>query len=583
MGDSGVPMQQLPIDITFSKLADWLVDRKRIPADWRKRLLPIRGRIAAALPGLPKDLDPWFATLTTEVIGYLDAKHILNVLTAARPEARTLFGRHSGAAGDWDAIIRAYEKDLLFLGEGAQVMVQNVNYEIPYMKKQITKLQQQLADMERKETEYKRSAAAAALKYQQACQELGVNGSNVRVELIATSKNLPLVFAEVEKVLSNELVGQAVECYQAFVSYAYSKERDESDAVVPSLMKLRDKHSGSLHSESLGSEKDTPDVSRSYLHANVDMERLECISPTVENVTADIDWDIGVIQESVEPHQVQVLEEQDFMDRSAGLDAEPSTVNRDESLAESFQGSIDWDTGNIGDSSGDMESGIQWDIGNAEHLDTGHSGIQWDISIEDSTDLGSDTQPLYSENHLAEVEQEQVVISSQFVETEYRNSLLDELLEIKTFLAFRIEEINREETSSLQNQVQAISPQNLQQYGSDSFQMMGAEISKAINLLTNKKTRDLIMIVTSQRFLKRLEVSLSQKKQQESKLLENLKDLGQKQLELRSTLAAIWPKQEAALRWTREIKEQCEKTISTLYEGRCINIIGEINTILGQG
>ncbi|MCO5574867.1 hypothetical protein L7F22_028660 [Adiantum nelumboides] len=82
-------------------------------------------------------------------------------------------------------------------------------------------------------------------------------------------------------------------------------------------------------------------------------------------------------------------------------------------------------------------------------------------------------------------------------------------------------------------------------------------------------------------FLKRLEESLLQKKQQEAKLLENLKDLEQKQMELRNMLAATWPKQEAALRRIRGMKELCEKTISNLYEGRQINIIGEINSVLG--
>jgi hypothetical protein len=45
-------------------------------------------------------------------------------------------------------------------------------------KKQLAKIQQQLTDMERKESEFKRSAASAAVKYQQACQELGIEVSD---------------------------------------------------------------------------------------------------------------------------------------------------------------------------------------------------------------------------------------------------------------------------------------------------------------------------------------------------------------------------------------------------------------------
>ena len=61
--------------------------------------------------------------------------------------------------------------------------------------------------------------------------------------------------------------------------------------------------------------------------------------------------------------------------------------------------------------------------------------------------------------------------------------------------------MNREETSSLQNQVQAICPGSLQQYGIDSFNAMCSEISKAIGLLTNKRNRDLIMMATSERYI----------------------------------------------------------------------------------
>lgn len=51
-------IRSLPIDIAFGRLQEWLVDRKRVPQDWRKRLAGIRARLAAAFASLPRDLDP---------------------------------------------------------------------------------------------------------------------------------------------------------------------------------------------------------------------------------------------------------------------------------------------------------------------------------------------------------------------------------------------------------------------------------------------------------------------------------------------------------------------------------------------
>lgn len=45
---------------------EWLIDRKRIPSDWRKRLAALKVRITKELLSLPKDADPYFHTLDPE-------------------------------------------------------------------------------------------------------------------------------------------------------------------------------------------------------------------------------------------------------------------------------------------------------------------------------------------------------------------------------------------------------------------------------------------------------------------------------------------------------------------------------------
>ena len=112
----------------------------------------------------------------------------------------------------------------------------------------------------------------------------------------------------------------------------------------------------------------------------------------------DIDWDIGVVENSSQPLQDKVCKEHTM--EFTSVHTEQNGRSKDGSV-ESLRG-IDWDTKDIGEI---VETEIQWDIGNTDnmftgesveseiHWDTGNndnalsgeSCIDWDISIEDST------------------------------------------------------------------------------------------------------------------------------------------------------------------------------------------------------
>ncbi|KAK8945830.1 CDK5RAP3-like protein [Platanthera guangdongensis] len=85
-----------------------------------------------------------------------------------------------------------------------------------------------------------------------------------------------------------------------------------------------------------------------------------------------------------------------------------------------------------------------------------------------------------------------------------------------------------EDTSSLQQQVQAVAPIVLQQYAPDALEVFLSELSLAISLLTDRRTRDFIMILNSKRFLDRLVSTLEEKKQHEVKLRNSLRDLAER-------------------------------------------------------
>ncbi|CAI8602264.1 unnamed protein product [Vicia faba] len=555
-------IRKLPIDITFSRLGEWLVDRKRVPSDWRKRVAAIRARISNESGSLPKDSHPLFQTLDPEGIGYVEAKQIYDILLKSNTESRNIFGRLSGSAGAWEAIVRSFEKDHVFLGEAALIITQNVNYEIPYQRKQVHKIQQQLAELDRKETDIKRSAALSAAKYVEACQELGLQGKNVRLELLETAKSLPTTFSRILDVVNSDNLSQAIEYYCNFVRDAHTEKDRSSEAVLQNLRNMRE------NPPSLNIAVDSEVINIVGVHSS-DKETNPAVG-SVEVAAPDIDWDISVESSQID-WDIGTLEETEDSGNGMGPF---EIINASEAIQTSS-------------STEDVESDPT--ISNEEL--GAHADICWDISVEsahvdvidnaNASNAGLDNQTSLPDalSQLTESKEGR----SQLLDTEYRNKILDDLYEMKSFLNQRLAELKNEETLSLQNQVQAVSPFVLQQYAADTIDTMQSDISLAISLLTNRKTRDLIMILNSKRFLDRLVNSLDEKKHHEVKLKEGLKDLATKRTELQNSLSSLWPKQDAAVAKTKELKKLCENTLSSMFDGRPVNIIGEINTILTSG
>ncbi|XVE96071.1 hypothetical protein REPUB_Repub02eG0189800 [Reevesia pubescens] len=560
-------IRNLPIDITFSRLGEWLVDRKRIPSDWRKRLASIRSKIAKEFSALPKDIDPYLQTLDPEGIGYLEAKKIYDILFKSTPESRNIFGRLSGAAGSWEAIVHSFEKDHLFLGEAAQIIIQNVNYEIPYQKKQVQKIQQQLAELERKEADIKRSAVLSAAKYAEACQELGLQGKNVRLELLETANSLPSTFGRILEILGGDSVSRGIEYYSNFVKDAHTEKDKSSFAVLLNLKAVRENPPSlnvSAASETLALENTQLSSNEINLVRGVMDVNADTIDWDISVDSAQIDWDIGTLEETDDGGNglgpYEIVNASEILQNSSPNEA-----------AESDKTPLHKTEDNPPEIS---VSDISWDVSvETPQVDVIDDVSLPNIQLENQT-YASDSLPLTQGSREER---------SQLLETEYRNKILDDLYEMKAFLNQRLVELRNEDTLSLQNQVQAVAPLVLQQYTPDAIEKMISDVSLVISLLTNRKTRDLILILNSKRFLDRLISTLEEKKHHEVKLKEGLKDVAAKRMELQNSLSSSWPKQEAALAKTRELKKLCETSLSSVFDGRPVNIIGEINALLNSG
>uniref|UniRef100_A0A672U910 CDK5 regulatory subunit associated protein 3 n=1 Tax=Strigops habroptila TaxID=2489341 RepID=A0A672U910_STRHB len=131
---------------------------------------------------------------------------------------------------DWQEIVSLYEKENTYLAELASLLVRSISYEIPSLRKQISRCQQAQQDFIRREEECQLGAAELRERFSSSCKQYGITGDNVRQELLALVKDLPSLLCEVAAGAS--ALTEAIELYQACVEFVCESP---AELVVPLL------------------------------------------------------------------------------------------------------------------------------------------------------------------------------------------------------------------------------------------------------------------------------------------------------------------------------------------------------------
>lgn len=293
----------MPIDIQTSKLLDWLVDRRHCNLKWQSLVLTIREKINAAIQDMPES-EELAQLLSGSYIHYFHCLRIVDLLKGTEASTKNIFGRYSSQRmKDWQEIVALYEKNNTYLVELCSLLVRNITYELPALRKRIAKCQQLQRECSRKEEEGQAGAAAQREHFRLACKQYGITGDNVRRELLALVKDLPSQLAEIGAEAQS--LGEAIELYQACVDFVCESPAEQ---VLPMLRFVQRRGNATVYEWRTGTEPSV--VERPRLEEPPEPVEEDAIDwgdfgvesePGVHAEAAGIDWGISLDPESKEP------------------------------------------------------------------------------------------------------------------------------------------------------------------------------------------------------------------------------------------------------------------------------------------
>nr|XP_012227194.1 PREDICTED: CDK5 regulatory subunit-associated protein 3 [Linepithema humile] len=511
--------QDIPIDINTGKLLDWLLNRRHCKKDWHTNVLSIREKINNAIQDMPAH-DGIATLLSGAYINYFYCVKIVEILKETEADTKNLFGRYgSQRMKDWQEILRLYEKDNVYLAEAAQMLMRNVNYEVPSIKKQIQKLEQSITDLEKKEAEYKKSENIARSEYNTSCKQLGITGYNTfRRELIEKVKELPEIYHKIaEKTKSLDKV---VEFYSAFVEFTFGQQYDGN--CVPMIKYVIEKGNTTTFEYIYG---EAP-VSITEPPLNIKVDEDE------NNEKADITMDANTV---------------DF----GNLDLN-GEIDFGEEVSLDAGGDIDW--------------------GDAAEQSAGEE-IDYNISWEES---GIVVEAAGQEGGMAVGTEAYTILDNPTTRSEFIN----QLFELQAFMKLRLYEFKGNDRNNLLSfsQMQDASP-ILQLSTTETTQSMLDNVQIVLSEILHNDVQHLHNIKHYSRYVDVVAVSLKQKLNLIDRMVKQQKSVQQQQEDARNQIEKLRPLLKLVIQRTKELQVEIEQDISKRYKNRIVHLTGGINTL----
>eukprot|EP00035_Acanthoeca_spectabilis_P024239 m.452960 g.452960 ORF g.452960 m.452960 type:complete len:541 (-) comp20419_c0_seq1:50-1672(-) len=536
--------RELPIDIKDTKLCDWLVDRRWTTLDNRDQSASIRKHINDAIQDMP-DVDEITEMLAGSYITYYHCKRIVELLKVSEADSRTFFGSYSSKRmKDWLEIVKLYETDNIYLGESARILQHNVEYEIPSLKRKVSAAQSRINDSHRRETEMRAKAQSTQENFTATCKSIGIaGGEDIRKELLQLPSSLPNELEKVAALIQSGDFRGGMAYYTAFVEFTLDGKTQGDGTPFKLLTCIADRGNTSCYEYETG--KPLPETSAPTATSDAKPDEASDFGVIDFGDDGGIDFGDGDGDGGI-----------DFGD---GIDFGVTDGSPDGSAKSGTDGWVE-----VSEPEG--SDGI--DFGDLDTIDLGEAGIQvadFGIEVADTPSAADTDGPTPAQRE------------SLLANPTTRNSILDEIIQVESFLIQRLDELSNAIDSTSINQFEGAGPGVVQSKA--AVETMLAAVAQARELLQSEKLQQLFRIRGSEKYVDRLASNLRQQKYHSATILGRIGKLEEQRAAAQALIEDSTPKIAALIKQTKVLQGNIEKSISGLYKGRPVNIIGDVNNL----
>lgn len=501
----------IPIDIHAHKLLDWLVSRRHASKDWMKPLTEIRGKIRSALEDMPEHEGIARLLSSGAQLNYFTCKQIFEMLKQTEADSKNIFGYYSSQRmKDWQEILSLYEKNNVYLADAAQIIHRNVSFEVPSLKKQLSKLDSLYEDLVKQEHEAVKKSQRLLSERAKDMEFLGISKEGDPLAQISAKMDLlPEKLKEIESSLKK--LDDVNLYYHDFVVATQGIDRE----TCPSLRHIISKGNTTYFE---------------YLRGfKPDQVILETSS--------------GVIAEKPEEDVIDFGDEE-----GGGIDFGDTEVSSSTSNGNGSSNSDGFVHVNESDAGSSRKESV-------DEIDFGD-----DAPIDVSTETAVD-----SSDRIARGKEAMTVLQNRKI----RDLLVHELFELEGFFSQRIFETSLSDFNFLEvtmsSLLSSFQHQNLSDYLS--------RVQHALNQISDERLKVLFQMQDNPHFIDTLVKKLKLKQDLSEKSLSKSQELKEKQKAVLLEKQKIAQQIPSLISSTRRLEQLLEEAISSKYKNRPVNIM----------